>query len=55
MHQPALPNPWIHTAPWGFVIAVIVIVIGLRPDPGTVTACGTMLLAAAEAHRRLAK
>ncbi|MFD9435729.1 MULTISPECIES: hypothetical protein [unclassified Streptomyces] len=53
MQQSALPTPWSQTAPWALVITVIIIVIGLRPDAATVGACGTLLLAAAEAHRRL--
>jgi hypothetical protein len=34
------------------VVAVIVIVIGLAPDPSTIGACGALLLSAAEAYRR---
>jgi hypothetical protein len=37
------------------VITVIIVVVALRSDPVTVTACSTILLAAAEAHRRLAR
>jgi hypothetical protein len=53
VQQSALPTPWSQTAPWALVITIIIIVIGLRPDAATVGACGTLLLAAAEAHRRL--
>ncbi|MGW0631276.1 hypothetical protein [Streptomyces sp. NPDC002758] len=53
MQQTVLPNPWARAAPWAVVIAVIIVVIGLQPDPATVAACGTLLLAAAEAYRRL--
>ncbi|MER6695198.1 hypothetical protein [Streptomyces minutiscleroticus] len=47
------PAPWSQGAAWAVVIAVIIIVIGLRPDPATVGACGTMLLIVAETYRRL--
>ncbi|MER5582271.1 hypothetical protein ACFW91_25685 [Streptomyces asoensis] len=53
MQQSVLPTPWSQTGPWSLVIAVIVVVIVLRPDAATVGACGTLLLAAAEAYRRL--
>ncbi|MCI0386223.1 hypothetical protein [Streptomyces sp. CNQ085] len=51
--QSDLPAPWTAAAPWVLVVAVIVIVIGMRPDPATVASCGTLLLGAAEAYRRL--
>ncbi|WP_256107742.1 hypothetical protein [Streptomyces sp. ODS05-4] len=49
------PVPWTAAAPWALVIAVIVIVIGMRPDPATAGTCSALLLAAAEAHRRLSQ
>ncbi len=53
--QPSLPAPWTAAGPWVLVVAVIVIVIGMRPDPVTVGSCSALLLGAAEAHRRLAR
>lgn len=51
--QSDLSVPWTAAAPWVLVVAVIVIVIGMRPDPATVGSCSALLLGAAEAYRRL--
>ncbi len=53
--QPALPVPRTAAAPWVLVVAVIVIVIGMRPDPATVGSCSVLLLGATEAYRRLSR
>lgn len=53
--QSALPVPWTAAAPWGLVVAVIMIVIGKRPDPATVGSCSALLLGAAETYRRLSR
>lgn len=53
--QSAPPVPWSAAAPWVLVVAVIVIVIGMRPDPATVGSCSALLLGAAEAYRRLSR
>lgn len=49
----AVPAPWTAATPAVLVVAVIVIVIGLRPDAATVGSCTALLLGVAEAHRRL--
>lgn len=51
--QSDLSVPWTAAAAWVLVVAVIVIVIGMRPDPATVGSCSALLLGAAEAYRRL--
>lgn len=51
----AVPVPWTAAAPAVLVVAVIVIVIGLRPDAATVGSCTALLLGVAEAHRRLSR
>ncbi|PWI04595.1 hypothetical protein DIZ27_44390 [Streptomyces sp. NWU339] len=53
--QSGLPVPWTAAAPWVLVVAVIVIVIGMRPDPATVGSCSALLLGTAEAYRRLSR
>lgn len=53
--QHSMPVPWAVTAPWVLVVAIIMIVIGMKPDPATVGSCSALLLAAAEAHRRLSR
>jgi hypothetical protein len=47
--------PWSAAAPWVLVVAVVVIVIGLRPSPATVGSCSALLLGVAEAYRRLSQ
>ena len=53
--QHSMPVPWAVAAPWVLVVAIIVIVIGMKPDPATVGSCSALLLGAAEAHRRLSR
>jgi hypothetical protein len=53
--QSDVPVPRAAAAPWVLVVAVIVIVLGARPDPAMVGSCSALLLGAAEAYRRLAR
>jgi hypothetical protein len=53
--QSTLPVPWTAAAPWVLVVTVIVLVVGMRPDPATVGSCSALLLGAAEAYRRFSR
>lgn len=45
------PASWASSAPWVVVIAIIVIVVSLRPDPATIGSCLLLLAGAGKAYR----
>ncbi|MFE2381357.1 hypothetical protein [Streptomyces misionensis] len=53
--QRATPGTWDPTAPWLLVVAVVVIVIGLKPGPAAVESCTLLLAGASQAYRSLAR
>ncbi|RPK32327.1 hypothetical protein EES39_38990 [Streptomyces sp. ADI92-24] len=56
MYQvPAAPASWASSAPWVLVIAIIVIVVGMRPDPATTGSCLLLLAGAGKAYRGLSR
>ncbi|MFG2430450.1 hypothetical protein [Streptomyces sp. NPDC048590] len=52
---PSTSTSWASSAPWVLVIAVIVIVITLRPAPSTVGSCLLLLTGAGKAYRSFAR
>jgi hypothetical protein len=51
-----MPAPWASSAPWLLVVVtIIVIVIGMRPDPATVWSCLLVLTGAAKAYRKFSR
>lgn len=52
MYQvPTAPASWASPAPWVLVIAIIVIVVSMRPDPATIGSCLLLLAGAGKAYR----
>lgn len=52
---PAAPPSWALPAPWVLVITIIVIVVGMRPDPVTTGSCLLLLAGAAKAYHSFAR
>ena len=48
---PATAASWASPAPWVLVIAIIVIVVGMRPDPASIGSCLLLLAWAGKAYR----
>ncbi len=48
---PTAPAPWASPAPWMLVIAIIVVVVIMRPDPATIGSCLLLLAGAGKACR----
>lgn len=50
--QQTLPAPWASSGPWLLVVAIIVIVIGVRPDPAIVWSCLLLLAGVGKEYRK---
>lgn len=53
--QQTSPAPWASSGPWLLVVTIIVIVIGVRPDPATVWPCLLLLAGVGKEYRRFSR